>query len=320
MRRPLAKKILEAQGLMALEVALSTMWAIGQFPSLTGFFEAGRELGFSRFELNHAVDSSMLEGLSLDGEITSIHEPCPADISMKVLKCRNWLISASDEEDRRQGVLVTRRSIDLAHRLGAQAVVVHPGKVDVDPSLESALVDLYITGQFDQPVYAMAKERLEAARAAQAEHNMRSVRQSLIELADYAERRRIRLGLENRLHYLEIPLPHELEDLLALDLGETVGYWHDIGHAQVLEHLGFNPHEAWLRQFAERMIGVHLHDVVGVTDHLAPGLGQVDWTMVATYLPASALRTCEFKSPNTPHQVSAGLRLLADCRILRQHK
>ncbi len=297
---------------MASDIALSTMWGVGQFPSLADFFKAGHELGFGCFELNHAIDSAKLDGLSLNGAITSVHEPCPADISIAELKRRNWLISALDEEDRRQGVLATRRSIDLAHELGVNAVIVHPGRVDIDPALESALIDLYTAGKVHQPEYARARERLVNARAAQAGVNLRSVHRSLLELAEYAAQRDVRLGLENRLHYYEIPLPDELEELLGLGLDVVVGYWHDTGHAQVLEHLGFDTHEEWLRRFAGRMVGVHLHDAAGLTDHLAAGLGQVDWAMVASYLPAGALRTCEFHSSNTPRQVTAGLGWLVD--------
>lgn len=297
------------------DVALSTMWAMGQFPKLADFFDAGRKLGFARFELNHAITSAMLEGLSLDGMITSIHEPCPADLSMGVLRERNWLVSAPEEENRRQGVAAIRRSIDLAHKLGVGVVVVHPGRVDIDKGLESKLMSLYHAGQAGQSEYAQAKERLAAARAAQAEANMRSVRRSLVELAEYAARMGVRLGVENRYHYHEIPLPDELEDLLSVGFGDVVGYWHDVGHAQTLENLGFGMHEEWLRRFGGprgRIIGVHLHDVVGITDHQAAGKGQMDWEMVARYLPANALRTCEFLSSNSAEEVAAGARLLAE--------
>jgi len=300
---------------MPSNIALSTMWAIGQFSRLADFFTAGKELGFTRFELNHAINSAMLDGLSLNGAITSVHEPCPADISTMELKRHNWLISAPDEERRRQGVLATRRSIDLAHELGAQAVIVHPGRVDIDPTLEATLVDLYKAGKSHQPEYAQAKERLVAARAAQAGANLRSVRRSLVELAGYAAQKGIRLGVENRFHYQEIPSPDELDELLNLGLGEAVGYWHDVGHAQVLEHLGFASHEEWLQRFAGQMIGIHLHDAVGVTDHLVVGLGQVDWELVIRYLPASALRTCEFQPFNSPQQVAAGLRWLVENNV-----
>ena len=297
---------------MTTDVALSTMWAIGQFPSLADFFTAGKELGFDRFELNHGIDSSMLKGLRLDGIITSVHEPCPADVSLAELKRRNWLVSARDEEERRQGVRAIERSIDLAQALGVQAVIVHPGKVDIDPKLEWVLLDLYRAGRAGQPEYAEASKRLVGARAEQAAGNMAPVRRSLLELAEYAGRKEVRLGLENRFHYHEIPLPDELDELLGLGPGDVVGYWHDVGHAQVLEHLGFGTHEEWLQRFFGRMVGVHLHDVVGVNDHLAAGLGHVDWEMVARYLPAGTLRTCEFQTTNSRQQVADGLAWLID--------
>jgi sugar phosphate isomerase/epimerase len=303
---------LDIEDPMARDIALSTMWAVGRFPNLADFFTSGRQLGFTRFELNHAIDSAMLAGLTLDGLISGVHEPCPADISTAELSRRNWLISAPDEEDRQQGVLAMRRSIDLASTLGAPAVIVHPGRVDIDPALESDLVDLYKAGRFGQPEYLQAKAALMTARAAQARTNMQSVRRSLVELAGYAVQRGIRLGLENRFHYRDIPQPDEMEELLGLGLGDVVGYWHDIGHAQVLEHLGFAPHTEWLQRFAGRMVGIHLHDVVGATDHLPAGSGEVDWEMVSGYLPATALRTCEFHASASPQQVAAARAWLID--------
>jgi len=85
---------------MRSDTALSTMWAIGRFKGLADFFDEGTGLGFSRFELNHGINSAMMAGLSLDGTIASVHEPCPADVSMGELKKRRWIISTLDEEER----------------------------------------------------------------------------------------------------------------------------------------------------------------------------------------------------------------------------
>jgi len=295
------------------DVSLSTMWGIGQFKTLADFFDAARGLGFTRFELNHAVNSAMLDTVHLNGhKISSVHEPCPADISASALKNRNWLLSAPDQENRQRGVEAVRRSIDLARELGAQVVIVHPGRVDIDPALEMSLRELYKAGQSNTPEYDRAKERLVSARAAQADANLESVRRSLVELAEYAVRQGLRLGLENRYYYFEIPLPDELDMLLDLGYEDIIGYWHDVGHAQTLENLGFSPHREWLSRFAQRIVGTHLHDVAGIRDHLAAGLGQIDWDMVARHLPASALRTCEFQTFNSPQQVVAGVQWLTD--------
>lgn len=293
------------------DVALSTMWGINKFETLDEFFRAGSALGFTRFELNHAVNSAMLQGVN-GYRIVSVHEPCPADLTPATLKARNWLVSALDEENRRQGVAAIRRSIDLAQRLGAPVVIVHPGRVDIDTKADEQLRDWYRQGRRQTPEYAQLQAQFVAARAAQAPQNLRAVRRSLVELAEYASARGVRLGLENRYHYDEIPLPDELEELLDLGDDTVIGFWYDVGHAETLAQMGFHTHEEWLRRFAPRIIGAHLHDIIGIDDHQAAGRGQIDWEMVARYLPATALRTCEFQNFNSAEQVTAGVNHLVE--------
>ena len=299
-------------------VALSTMWSFGLFNHLAEFFSAGQKLGFDQFELNHQVNSQMLNGIDLSRfRFTSVHEPCPSDISTKNLKARNWLVSAVDEDCRQQGVRAARRSIDLASEIGARVIVVHLGRVDVDAQIERKLWDLFEAGQVETPGYDALKEDIIAARAAQAEANLDAVQRSLVELAEYAGRAGIRLGLENRYYYLEIPLPHEMDMLLEMADDDRLGFWYDVGHAQVFEHLGFYSHETWLQRYAPHMLGIHLHDVVGLRDHLAAGLGEVDWEMVASYLPEDVLRVCEIRGHNSPEQVTAAMQFLTRKGIVK---
>ncbi len=299
------------------DVALSTMWAVGRFDRLPDFFSSAADLGFGRFELNHQVDSRMLDGVDLNGcQIAAIHEPCPADISTSALRERNWLISSTDEAGRQQGVRAVRRSIDLANELGAGIIVVHAGQVEVDFQLEHELRRLFRDGQAQTARYQELKERLISARAEHVEASLDSVQRSILELLAYAGRAGIRLGLENRYHYLDIPIPDEMERLLDLADDGRLGFWHDVGHAQTLDNLGFFPHAEWLQRFAPRMVGVHLHDIRGLQDHHAAGLGEMDWEMVARYLPADIVRTCEIHHTNTPEQVAASMRFLADQRLV----
>lgn len=295
------------------------MWGIGQFQRLADFFAAGEALGFARFELNHQVNSAMLNGVDLNScQIVGVHEPCPADISTATLKARDWLISSPDEDCRQQGVRAVQRSIDLAQELGASTIVVHPGRVGVDPQVERELWDLFEAGQAQTPKYNEVQENLVAARAAQVGANLDAVRRSLLELAEYAGQAGVCLALENRYHYLDIPLPDEMDMLLELTNDGQIGFCYDVGHAQALDHLGFGPHEEWLHRFAGQMVEVHLHDIVGLRDHLAPGLGQVDWDMVAHYLLAEVVRTFECRSFNTPQELEAGVKLLAEKGCVRK--
>jgi HAD superfamily hydrolase (TIGR01662 family) len=297
----------------AYHASLSTMWAKRNFPRLSDFFEAARRLGFSRIELNHQIDSSMLDGIDLSHyHFSSVHEPCPADISTEELKRRDWLISSPGEDNRVQGVLAIKRSIDLAHQLGAPVIVVHCGLVSTDLSMEKEMRKLFDAGEVETDVYRERKQNLIKRRAGLISPRFEAVKKSLLELLDYAGQFRIRLGLENRYHYFDIPSLDEMGDLLALAGPDQLGFIYDVGHAQTLDRLGFFPHEEWLRRYSSRMIGTHLHDVKGVNDHIAPGLGEVDFDMVASYLPEDAYRTCELQGTNTPEQVKAGLKFLVE--------
>jgi HAD superfamily hydrolase (TIGR01549 family) len=292
--------------------ALSTMWAIRTLPTLTDFFEFARRAGFSRIELNHRITSAMLEGIDLSQyQVSSIHEPCPADISTNELKKHDWLISSTNEKKRIAGVKAIQRSIDLACQLKASLVVVHAGHVNPDAGPEKQLRALIASGRRDSDKYREIHGQMVQART-ESEASFESVKKSILELLAHAEGTGVRLGIENRYHYMEFPSPDELEVLLSLAGPDRIGFLYDSGHAQTLDVLGFYPHEEWLKRFSHRMIGTHLHDVVGTTDHYAPGLGSIDFDMVASYLPEDALRTCEFQTFNTPEQVKAGLKVLIE--------
>ena len=295
------------------DASLSTMWEINNLPTLADFFEFARRTGFARIELNHKVNSAMLEGIELSRyQFSSVHEPCPADISADELKKRDWLISSTVEENRREGVNAVLRSIDLASRLGASAVIIHAGHVSSDMLPEKKLRALITSGGHASDEYREIHGRMIQARAGLAEAGFESVKKSIVELLLHSEKTGVRLGIENRYHFMEFPSPDELEVLLALAGPDRIGFIYDVGHAQTLDALGFYRHEEWLKRFAPRIIGTHLHDVIGTIDHHAPGLGTVDFETISHYLPTEAFRTCEFQNFNNPEQVKAGLEFLAE--------
>ena len=101
---------------------------------------------------------------------------------------------------------------------------------------------------------------------------------------------------------------------------DQIGFVLDVGHAYALDRMGFYPFREWLERFSSRIIGTHLHDVVGLTDHYAPGLGEVNFDLVAAYLPAEANRTCEFQVFNNFEQVKAGLKYLHSHQCIKTTK
>lgn len=301
------------------QTSLSTMWAMDNYPRLSDFFEGARRLGFSAIELNHLIDSSMLEGINLSQyKFSSLHEPCPADHSTDELKKRDWLISSTDEKNRRLGVQAIRRSIDLAHQLNVPIIVTHCGTISNLSGLEKKLRHLFNDGVGESEEYQEVKQYFMEGRAKLTGPHIDAVKKSLLELLEHANQFNIKIGLENRYHYYDIPSLEEMGELLALGSPDQLGFIYDVGHAQTLDRLGFFPHEEWLHRYASRIIGAHLHDVIGINDHYAPGLGEVDFKMVTSYLPENCTKVLEIHGGNSYQQIKNGLSFLVEQGCINQ--
>lgn len=275
-------------------LALSTMWMQHRFQQLVDFAAAARELGFGGIEVSHFVTPAMLGEADLTSlGIRSVHFPAPTQ-PWPYNRSTDALLASGDEEARRWAVGQGRATIEFAEKAGATAVCVHLGEVSIPTHLEWALRQRYLAGQKGSAVYAAAQAAVEQARQAAAASALAAAERSLAELAAYAGPRGIRLGIESRYHYGEIPTWAELGWLLRHSDPRVVGFWYDLGHVQVLHNLGFHEHRAWLEAFAGRIVGIHFHDVAGLRDHLIPGLGELDFGAIAAYLPENAARTCEF--------------------------
>ena len=60
------------------------------------------------------------------------------------------------------------------------------------------------------------------------------------------------------------------------------------------------------------MVGVHFHDVIGITDHQVPGQGDVDFTAISRYIPDSAQITLEIGPKASLTDLAEGLQRLVD--------
>ncbi|UCF09371.1 MAG: TIM barrel protein [Candidatus Bipolaricaulota bacterium] len=292
------------------KVALSTMWAVDRDEPFASFFTRSHELGFSHQELNHRVTPAMLAAVDPSNlAVASVHEPCPCDVLRRERQQHGIHISSVDELHRGQAVEWLRGSLRLAHRLGAAAIVVHAGEVPVGKKITRALRELRLESGVSSDEFRDLQDRFFKERTGRASDHLEAVRRSLLEVASEAESLGVTLGLENRDHLYEIPLIEEMDELLRLRPG-IIEYWHDTGHAEKLEELGLNSQREWLKRFSERMVGIHLHDNRELTDHIAPGLGTVDWALVARHIPRDAIRTFEIRGFTTPEQIRASQELL----------
>lgn len=293
------------------DLAFSTMWGVDQAMPFADTFTAGQKIGFSRFELNHKVSPSLLNAYDHDRfYIATVHEPCPAEAGYDELKSTDIAISSLDDGRRIQALDMVKRSIELAASLGSRSVVIHPGAIVCEKTRDYHLRDLYQAGQRFSPAYQDLLEETITDRQKHIQPHLEMVIQSLQELISFTRGSGVSLGIENRYRYYDIPLPDEMALLLNLCHEEWFGFQYDVGHAQALSLLGFVDHFEWLERFGKRMIGVHLHDVRGLTDHQVPGKGAVDFARIAPYIPIQAQRTLEIGPHATLAEVTRGLEVL----------
>jgi len=293
------------------EISLSTMWAKGRFGHMAEFAIKAKELGFTHVEANASISPQMLsELIEAAVPISSIHSPCPAVLSSRGIPISSLSLSSLDESERIEAVSFTKETIDIAASVRARAVVLHMGEVPIDLSLQDRLYKLCDESHTQTKEYSQAKEEIIYQRISQSPTYLDAARKSLRELSQYSRQKGIMLGLETRFHLHEIPNMDEMAELLNEVPGSLVGYWHDVGHAEVQQQLGFSLHEEWLLRFKDKIVGIHLHDILGISDHNVPGKGYMDWEMVAKYLPPGIVKVCEIGEWNDEEQMQGVVNLL----------
>jgi sugar phosphate isomerase/epimerase len=301
------------------DVSLSTMWAQGRFQHLGEFVAAVRRMGFGEIEINYTVDPRGLEELLADGDgaYPSFHSPVPRVKAGDGRWSDELNLASLDEEERRQAVAAAITTLDWAAKVGAGRVVVHLGAVGSHMlPAERQLRQLFDAGQINTYGGELLRADCRRQRAEAAPAHLAAAKSSLRELADRAAGLGIALGLENRYHYHEIPHPDEAKELLADYPPNVVGFWHDMGHAEVLDRLQLIDKHRWLTELGDRCLGVHLHDVVGLKDHQAPGQGDADWEYIVQHLPPTALRVCEINQHTPEEQVATAIPYLREQRIV----
>jgi sugar phosphate isomerase/epimerase len=135
---------------------------------------------------------------------------------------------------------------------------------------------------------------------------------SLDRLVSVAEKQGVLLGLENRYHYHELPGLDDFRVIFEKFKGAPIGYWHDTGHAHANEILGLIPKNALLQNYADQLIGVHLHDAVGLDDHIVPGSGEIDFNRLKPYLKENTIKVIELKPGIPESRVFKGIQFIRE--------
>ncbi|MBK9991389.1 MAG: sugar phosphate isomerase/epimerase [Verrucomicrobia bacterium] len=264
------------------------------------------DLGFSHVELSHGIRITLVPGIlkAIDEgviKVGSAHNFCPLPTGITQAAPNLFEPSAEDGREHDQWLRHTKRSIDFAAQMNARVLVLHLGRVEFFIGNPADKLDAYAEKHHGVDLTADPKyKRLLEAALKRLRNCMppywERVKVSIEEVRAYAAERGVALGFENREKFDELPLDDDFEKLIyGVTQPNTVGYWHDTGHAEIKQRMGLLKQREHLEKHAGRLIGFHLHDVDAEgRDHRPVGTGTVDFEMISSFWKPHHLLVLEF--------------------------
>jgi sugar phosphate isomerase/epimerase len=298
-------------------LGISTAWNAAALHDGEKVLEQILRVGFRSIEFDYRLSEKaipLVEQYIRDKRlvVSSIHNfaPLPSGEEPTNRGGDKLSLAAPDDAERQEAVELTKKSVDLARRLGARAVVIHAGHVDLGVHYFQELSDICKAEGVNSERAKQLRDMVRKLRKEMRPRHIDSVTTSLKELVLYLGSDDITLCIENRYFFHQIPLPVEVLYLIDEIGSPRLRYWHDIGHAHVLEAQGWLPHLASLDTVKQHMFGVHIHDSIFTNDHIAPGTGEIDFGPILERVPPEALRVLELSPKVSEDEVALSLAFL----------
>ena len=292
--------------------SLSTCWNSHRHTDGAAMLREIRELGFEYAELSHGVRISLLPGIlqvvaAGEMKISSLHNFCPLPMGVEHAAPNIFKFTSDNPRERENAFKHTLKTIETAARVKAPLVVLHMGCIEMKDYTDK-LLDLVKEGKKGTPKYEKLCEEAALKREEKKEKAMAAAYEMLGRLVAEAEPRGIKLGIENREALEEILFESDFPFFFKEFTSPAVVYWHDTGHAQIKENLGFIHHAMHLESLADRLYGFHVHDVqFPGRDHRAPGSGMIDFAALKPMVKPEHLKVFEFSPSLTPEEAKAGI-------------
>ncbi|MEK5033902.1 TIM barrel protein [Paenibacillus sp. FSL R7-0302] len=301
------------------EFSFSTCWNMRRHSTGDGLLNEIRELGFRRVELNYNVTEAMLvtiEPMIERGEIgiSSVHNTFP-HIPDPDYGTDSVLLGFEDKEKRKRAIDLLVRSAEYAQRYGGEAVVVHPGEVPFPYDISGELEQIYEGQGRDSAAYRSKWAELMERREAYSAGYVQTIIESLDEVCNRAVSKglNIRFGIETRSKPQQIPTLAEAKTIINALKGAPVGIWYDTGHAIMMDRLGLYDSIGEMEGLMDDIVGVHIHETIGLSDHWCPYVNSGDPDFYDAYLPMierAQVKVYELKAACRPEEIHESHRLL----------
>ena len=300
-----------------MQLALSTRWNACRHKAGEPLIEEILQLGIRHVELGYDLTLDLVPGvmkMAAEKAVTvdSVHNFCPVPLGAPMGHPEIFHLTSLDANARDSAVRYTARTVQFAAEIGATCVVAHAGNVDMS-NMTRDLIALCDKGEQYSPRYDKIKTKLLTKRDSKSKKFLDNLYRSIDEILPILTDAGVCLAFENLPSWESIPSEVEMEAILKHYDSPLIAYWHDIGHGQIRQNLGFISCKLWLDRLAPRLAGFHIHDVMPVArDHLMPPLGKVDFSTFKTYLKSDTRLILE-PAPRTPEaDIREGARTIRE--------
>lgn len=292
--------------------SFSTCWNSHRHTDGRAMLREVRDLGFDYAELSHGTRISLVPGIleAVDaGEIriSSVHNFCPLPLGVNHSAPNLFQFSDERPRERELAERYTLKTIEFAARVKAQLVVLHSGSIEMKPYTDK-LLEMVARGEKESARYQKLCMEFDEKREAKKEKFFQRTMETLRKVLPAAEAAGIRLGIENRQGLEELPFESDYWMLFHEITSPNLVYWHDCGHAQIKENMGFIMHSMHLESMSERLAGFHIHDVqFPGRDHCTPGSGTIDFAALKPFVKPEHIKVFELSPKLSVEEVQRGV-------------
>jgi sugar phosphate isomerase/epimerase len=309
---------------MKFEVSLSTCWCSGRHEDGYEMLREIADLGFQHAELSHGIRVVLMPGILKAVEegwikISSTHNFCPLPVGVMHPAPNYYQPSSPSTQEREMWVRQTLATLDFTKKLNAHRIVMHSGsvigrflfnpfkKVEKLKKQHGEDEDLVEDIQYLNALDKAKNKMLKKAKPA-----LQHIVDSYSRVLPRARELGLKLCAENREGFMELPLDEGMSAFLdSLPEQDSVGYWHDTGHAQIKQEAGLTDQFELLSLNSDRLTGFHIHDVTGDDrDHSELGTGRVNIERISQFFQPSHALVLELHPALKTEQVNASHEIL----------
>jgi sugar phosphate isomerase/epimerase len=196
-------------------ISFSTCWNSRRHTSGDAMLrEIKTTLGFDLIELDHGIRMPLMQGIqkmfdTREISFSSLHNFCPLPADAAATSSDCYKFSGASAEERDAAITQTFQAIDFAARLDASFVVLHLGQINMPP-ITDQLIAMAKAGEYLSRNYVRMKIGAVQEREKIAPECLERVKNCLRRIIEYAASKNVRIGLEARRNYEQIPTEREL--------------------------------------------------------------------------------------------------------------